>query len=154
MAGVQPYPARASVRGRSNLKTVHWTVFPRQGAGRFSPPLVFPCPNPHLDATGSAPQTQRPAPDVLRARPAPLAAFPAQTGSATCPRKRTKATKRPRSQRKRPPRSWPRRILAKPRMAPPSQARRSNSPPAARPHARLFAPLVTCDLSAPAWPMV
>ena len=37
VAGVRPYPARESVRGRSNLKTVHWTVFPRQGAGRFSP---------------------------------------------------------------------------------------------------------------------
>jgi hypothetical protein len=37
VAGVRPYPARESVRGRSNLKTVHWTVFPHQGAGRFSP---------------------------------------------------------------------------------------------------------------------
>ncbi len=31
------YPARAGLRGRSNLKTVHRTVFPRQEAGRFSP---------------------------------------------------------------------------------------------------------------------
>jgi hypothetical protein len=30
-------PARESVRGRSNLKTLHWSVFPRQAAGRFSP---------------------------------------------------------------------------------------------------------------------
>ena len=39
---VAAYPARESVRGRSNLKTVHWTVFPRQGAGRFSPQILIP----------------------------------------------------------------------------------------------------------------
>jgi hypothetical protein len=38
--------ARASLRGRSNLKTVHRTVFPRQGAGRFSPLGSGAAPNP------------------------------------------------------------------------------------------------------------
>jgi len=39
-------PARAGVRGRSGLKTVHWTVFaPRTGAG---PSLTPPRPAPDL----------------------------------------------------------------------------------------------------------
>ena len=51
---VAAYPARESVRGRSNLKTLHWSVFPRQGAGRFSPQILIPdntAPR-HLPYTG------------------------------------------------------------------------------------------------------
>lgn len=55
--------------------------FPPPRGGAVLTPLAFPSPNPHLDPTGSAPRIPRPAPDVLRARPAPLAAFPAKTGS-------------------------------------------------------------------------
>ncbi len=55
VAGVWSYPARESVRGRSNLKTLHWSVFPRQGAGRFSPQILIPdntAPR-HLPYSGS-----------------------------------------------------------------------------------------------------
>ena len=37
MAGVRPYPAREGVRRRSNLKTLHWSVFPREGVGGSHP---------------------------------------------------------------------------------------------------------------------
>lgn len=54
VAGVRPYPARKSVRGRSNLKTVHWTVFPRQGAGRFSPHARLFAPRVTCDLSAPA----------------------------------------------------------------------------------------------------
>ena len=42
LAGVRPYPAREGVRRRSNLNTLRWSVFPRHGAGRFSPQILIP----------------------------------------------------------------------------------------------------------------
>ncbi|MBM3615790.1 MAG: hypothetical protein FJX28_10270 [Alphaproteobacteria bacterium] len=54
VAGVRPYPARESVRGRSNLKTLHWTVFPRQGAGRFIPHARLFAPLLTCDLSGLA----------------------------------------------------------------------------------------------------
>ena len=42
LAGVWPYPAREGVRRRSNLNTLRWSVFPRHGAGGFSPQILIP----------------------------------------------------------------------------------------------------------------